>query len=90
VAVEQDARALAVPAGPFGDNDRMPFGCAHAGVEADAGEIARDELRGRAAFVLVGRIGRDRLDLEEREQAIEALVELGIDTIEDGRKHVGR
>jgi hypothetical protein len=68
----------------------MPLRRPHAGVEAYPREIARDELRRRAAFVLVGRIGRDRLDLEEGEQTIEALIELGIDTIEDGRKDVGR
>src|SRR5262249_55054420 len=53
VAVEQDVRALAIAAVAFGDDDRMPLGWTYAGVETDAGEIARHELGRAATLVLV-------------------------------------
>ena len=49
-------------------------------------QILDDEFGRRPAVVLVGRVGRDRLDLQEIEQPSDAVVELGIDAVEDGGK----
>src|SRR5262249_47492623 len=66
--------------------DGVALGWAHTGVKADTREIVGDELGGGAALVLVGRVGRDRLDLEELEQPLKARVKIGVDLVEDGGK----
>src|SRR5262249_31835915 len=92
VAVEQDVRGLAASAAAaiaaLGDDDGVALGRAHAGVEADAGEIVGNELGGGAALVLVGRVGRDRLDLEELEQSLKARIKIGVDLVEDSGKRL--
>ncbi len=73
----------------FADHDRMALGRPHAGVEADAAQIPGDELGRGLALVLVGRVGRDRLDPQEVEQPLEALVEIGVDLVEHGGQGFG-
>jgi hypothetical protein len=38
---------------------------------------------------LVGRVGGDRLNAQEIEQPLEALIEIGVDFLEHGRQDVG-
>ena len=57
-------------------------------IEPETAEILGNELRGRTALRRKGRIGRDRLNAQEREQPLEAVVELGIDPLENGRKRL--
>ena len=40
-------------------------------------------IGGRLAIAGEGRIGRDRLDPQQRKQPFEAVVEIGVDMIED-------
>ena len=51
----------------FADYDRMTVGRAHLGGEADGLEISGDVVGSGAAGVLIGGIGRDRLDAQQRE-----------------------
>ena len=91
VAVEQHARRLAMAgAVALADHDRMPPGRPHAGVEADAAQVLGDELGRGLALVLVGHVGRDRLDAQEIEQPLQALVEIGVDLVEHGGQGFGR
>ena len=62
----------------------MTFGRPHLGAETDAAQIGCDELRGIATLIFVRGIRRDRLDAQQRKQAIETLVEIAIDPIEHG------
>ena len=91
VAVEQDARRVAVgtPVAAFADYDRMASGRTHTGFESKAAQISRDMFGGGAAVFRIGRIGRHRLDAQEREQAIEACLEIAIDTVKNCRQSFG-
>ncbi len=71
------------------DHDRMAPGRPHAGVEADAAQVLGDELGGGLALVLVGHVGRDRLDAQEVEQPLDAAIEIGVDLVEHGRQGLG-
>ncbi len=91
MTVEEDARRLAVGARTaFAHHDRMPLGRPDAGLKADTGEILGHVLGGGLTLVLVGRIGRDRLDAQELEQPLEALVEIGVDFLQHGGKGMRR
>ena len=68
----------------------MGFGRPHRRLEPETCEIARHELGRGFALLLVGRIGRDRLNLQELEQARQARLELGVDLGEDGGKGLRR
>jgi hypothetical protein len=50
----------------------MTLGRAHAGLQAEAAQIRRHVFRRRAAMLGVSRIGRDRLDAQQRKQPVEA------------------
>jgi hypothetical protein len=94
VAVEQDARALAVPRAALADDDRVTFGLTNAGLETNTGQILGHKRGGRLTFLVVRRVGRDRLDAQKFEQALETLVEPGVDFLQHGREglrggHVG-
>src|SRR5437016_5684448 len=82
--VEQHAGTRSVAA--LADHHRVARGRPDIGVEAETAEIAGDVFGRGAALLLVGRIGRDRLNAHELEQAIEAMVEIGVDPGENGRK----
>jgi hypothetical protein len=62
----------------------MPGGRPDAGIETNAREILGDVLRRAQALVLVGRIGRNRLDAQEIEKSFEASIEIGIDLCKYG------
>ena len=49
---------------------------------ADAFQVGHVPFGVGHAFGLVSRIGRDRLDAQQREQAIEARIEIGIDPLQ--------
>ena len=53
-------------------------------------QVLGDELGRGLALVLVGHVGRDRLDAQEVEQPLEALVEVGVDLVEHGGQGLGR
>ena len=83
VTVEQNARlAVGFSVAGFADHDRMALRRPHLGGKADAVQIGGDEFGRGAAGILVGRIGRDRLDAQQREQAIEACIKIGIDPLQ--------
>ena len=88
MAIEQDARRL--PRGrsvaAFADHDRVAVGRAHAGLESETAEVGGDVFGRGAAMRCIGRVGRDRLNSQEREQPIEASVEIAVDASEDSRQ----
>src|SRR5437899_8096140 len=87
MAVEEDAGGLAVGLRTaLAHHDRMPRGGPDAGLKTNAGQIRGHVLGGRLTLVFVGRIGRDRLDAEEFEQPLEALIEIGVDLLQHGGK----
>src|SRR5262245_3595660 len=83
-------RRLAVAAATLANHDRVAAGWPQRGIEAEAGEIPGDEFGRLVAMLLVGRVGRDRLDLQEIEQPREAAIKVGIDLVEDRWKGLGR
>ncbi len=87
MAVEEDARGLAVGLRTaLAHHDRMPSGGPDAGLKTNAGQILGHVFGGRLTLVFVGRIGRDRLDAQEFEQPLEALIEIGVDFLQHGGK----
>jgi len=88
VAVKQDARPVVrrSRAIALADDDRMAGGRPHHGLEAQAGKILRDKVGGRLAEFLIRAVGRDRRDAHELEQSLDALVDIGIDAVEDRLK----
>ncbi len=81
MAVEQHARAGCAVG--FADDDRMTLGRTHAGRKPDRCEVGCDMLGGGAALRLVGRVGRDRGDAQQREQPLDALVDILVDAAQD-------
>jgi hypothetical protein len=71
MAVKQDMRPLAGIAFGLGDDRGMAGGRPHLGVEAERGDVRRQMLGRLSAILGKGRIGRDRLDPQQREQALE-------------------
>src|SRR5262249_60509649 len=57
-----------------------------AALKTNAGQILGHVLGSRLTLVLVGRVGRDRLDAQELEQPLEALIEIGVDFLQHGGK----
>src|SRR5215510_13311594 len=87
MAIKEDARGFAVgPLTPLAHHDRMTVGRTDAGFKADAGQVLGHVFGGGLTLLLVGRIGRDRLDAQELEQPLEALIEIGVDFLQDGGK----
>ena len=84
VAVEQRVRTIAAVAVGRRDDRGMAGGRPHLGVEAERGDVDREMIGRRPAIIGEGRIGGDRLDPQQREQPLQALVEIGIDAIEHG------
>ena len=89
MAIEQYARRFVVAVAALAHHDRMSLGRADAGRKADAGQIAGDVLGRGPALIFVRWVGRDRRDAQEIEQALEAVVEIGVDLIEDGGEGLG-
>jgi len=88
VAVEEDARRLAPVRLPvcLADDDRVAFGRPHACFQSKAAQIGGDVLGGGTALRRIGRIGRHRLDAQQREQPVEARVEIAVDAVENCRE----
>ena len=81
MAVKQHARAG--NAVGFADHHRMALGRAHVGGKADAAQVGGDVLGGGAALFLVGRVGGNRGDAQQREQTLDALVDILVDAAQD-------
>src|SRR5581483_8291001 len=81
MTVEQHARASCAVG--LADDDRMALGRPHLGVETDGPEVGGDVLGRGPTLRLVGRIGRHRGDAQQREQTLEALIEILVDAVED-------
>ena len=64
----------------------MTGGRPHLGGKAERRDILGQMIGGRLAIAGKGRIGRDRLDPQQREQPLQAVVEIGIDAVEDRLK----
>ena len=82
--VKQHVWGLGRTALDLADNHRMPVGRAHLGGETDAPQIGRDVLGRLPAVVLVGGIGRDRRDPQQREQSLNTVVDIGVDPVQHG------
>ena len=82
VTVEQDMRTALTVA--LADDRRMPGGRAHVGRKTDGGDIRSEMIRRLFAINRERRIGGDRLDPEQREQPLKAVVEFLVDVIENG------
>jgi hypothetical protein len=67
----------------LGDDRGMPCCRPHLGLEAERRDILRKMIGSRLAIASEGRIGRDRLDPQQRKQPLEAVVEIGVDVIEN-------
>ena len=81
VAVEEQRRPRAVAL--VADHHRMAGGVAHAGVEADLAQVGGVPLGAGAGLGGIGRVGRDRLQPQRDEQALERGVEVGVDGVEN-------
>ena len=81
MAVKQHARTG--NAVRFADHHRMALGRAHVGGKADAAQVGGDVLGGGAALLLVGRVGGNRGDAQQREQPLDALVDILVDAAQD-------
>src|SRR5277367_1799573 len=57
--------------------------------QSDRGDILRKMIGSRLAFAGEGRIGRNRLDPQQRKQPLEAVVEIRVDALEDLLKLCG-
>ena len=91
MAVEQHARAAirSACAIAFGRDHRVPRGRADGRLETEARQVFRHMVGGGEAEVLVGAVGRNRRDAHQLKQAIDALVEIGIDPVEHGGQGFG-
>ena len=67
----------------LGDDGRMTGGGPDFRLEAQRRDILGKMIGGRPAIAGEGRLGRDRFDPQQREQALQAVVEIGIDAVED-------
>jgi hypothetical protein len=56
------------------------------GVEANGFQILHQPRGGGVAIGLVGGIGRDRRDAQQRHQAVEGGIEIGVDPVKNGGK----
>ncbi len=87
MTVEQDVRpAIGAAIGlviVLGDDRRMSRRRPHLGLEAERRDILGQMIGRRLAIGGEGRVGRDRLDPQQRKQPLEAVVEIGVDMIED-------
>ena len=81
--VKQNMRPVARVAIRFRNDRGMPCRRPHLGLEAKRRDVPGKMIGGRLAVVGKGRIGRDRLDPQQRKQPFEAVVEIGVDMIED-------
>ena len=86
MAVEQHTGAAVGAAIEGGDDGRMAGGGPDLGRKAERRDVAGEMLGGRLAISGEGRVGRDRLDTQQLKQPLQAVVEIGINAVEHGRK----
>jgi hypothetical protein len=82
MAIEQHMWPAIGAAIGFGDDGGMPGGRPHLGLEAQRRDVLGQMIGRRLAIAGKGRVGRDRLDPQQCEQPLEAVVEIGIDAVE--------
>ena len=70
----------------MGHDHRMAGRVAQAGVEADRAQILDQPLAGAPAVRSIGGIGRDRGNAQQREEPLEAGVEIGVEVVENSGK----
>ena len=85
MTVKQDMRASAIfgPAVDFGDDRRMAGRRPDIRRETECCDIPGQMIGSRLAISGKGRIGRDRLDPQQGKQPLEAVIQIGIDAIEN-------
>src|SRR3984957_5850778 len=85
VTVEQYMRPPVIfsPAVDSGDDRRVTGRRPDVGGETECCDIPGPLIGGPPAVSGKGRIGRDRLDPQQGKQPLEAVIEIGIDAIED-------
>ena len=81
--VEQEMRPLARA---LRQHHRMPGGVVPARLEADVAELPHQPVRRLPASPGIGRVGRDALDPQEREEPLQRLRLLGVDPVEHSRE----
>ncbi len=81
MAVEQQVRRAFAP---MGDHHRMAGGRAFGGVEPDCLEVVHQPVGGGVAIALVGGVGRDRGDAQERQEALQRGFLVGVEAGENG------
>ena len=85
VTVEQNVRprpAISFAVVP-GDDGRMTRGRPNVGRKIERRDIPGQVISRRLAISGEGRIGRDRFDPQQGKQPLEAVIEIGIDVVED-------
>ena len=90
MAVEQKARRTAPGIASLAHHDRISVRGPDAGLETNTGEILCNVLCRIQALCLVGRISRNGLNAQEREEAIETLIKISIDLGKYGRERMRR
>src|SRR6185437_16593185 len=67
----------------FSYHHRMPLGRTDVGGKTDAAQVGGDVLGRRSAVFLVGRVGGNRGDAQQREQSFDAFVDILVDAAQD-------
>ncbi|SPU69648.1 Uncharacterised protein [Brucella neotomae] len=83
MAIEKHMRRIGCRPFVMGNNHRVAGCVAHAGIKTDRLQVFHQPLGRLAAIGLVGRVGRNRLDPQKIEQAVEAFVEIGVEMVEN-------
>ena len=86
VAVEQHMRPPFAAAVGLGDDGGMTGGRPDLGGKAERRDVGGEMIGRRLAVAGKGGIGRDRLDPQQRKQPLQAVVEIGVDAVEDRLK----
>src|ERR1700726_111983 len=77
------AAAISFTIGGLRDNGGMPGGRPDLGRKTERRDVLGEMIGSRLAISGKRGIGRDRFDPQQRKQPLEAVVEIGIDAVED-------
>jgi hypothetical protein len=83
MTVEQHVRSAILAAVGFGNDGGMARGRPDLGGKAECRDVLGEMIGGFLAVGGKGRLGGDRLDPQKREQPLQAVVEIGIDAVEN-------
>ncbi len=83
MAVEQHMCRISSGTVMMGNNHRVPRRVAHTGIKANGFQVFDQPFGGLPAVGLVSRVSRDRLDPQKIKEVIDALIEIGVEIIED-------